>query len=164
MAFGYRAATADEILAEQALIVPAVELLPDQRAFLNAYARTHGVVAAAKACKIHKFYHWQWCKEDGQYQAAFEAIRAIVEAEDAEGIKKRAAKGWAEPLHYRGIKTGHTVRRYSDALSLGYMKAVDPKWRDGTQIAVGPAKIEISITQKQPDSTEQNAIIVNTSG
>jgi len=160
MAFGYREATAQEITDQSALIVPSEALLPDQRAFLNGYIQAGTIRGAQRLSKIHHLYHYQWLEDYANYQAAFVRIVAIIEAGNAEGIKTRAVKGWLEPLSYKGMKTGQAIRRYDSALSALYLKGVDPKFRDGAQIAVGPAKIEISIVQTAP-AGDANTIEIN---
>ena len=101
--------------------------------------------------------------DDPAYAALFSQVRAYIRGVDAEGIEKRATKGWAEPLVYQGKKTGESIRRYSDTLALQWMKAYFPEWRDGAQIQVGPTKISFEIIQgEQTGLKADDTLIIST--
>jgi hypothetical protein len=86
----------------------------------------------------------------------------------AEGeIRRRGIKGYDKQLSYKGLLTGHKTREYSDTLAMAVIKALKPEYRDGQQIAVGPAKIAIEIINSAGDltrsSAESNTIELNVS-
>lgn len=156
MAFGYREATKDDQLP---VVVGPESLLDDQRAFLNAYLVCKTLRGAARATKINRFYHHVWLQEWREYAALFSQLQAYITELKREAIEKRATDGWLEPLVFKGVKTGQSLRRFSDSLSLGYMKANDPKWRDGSQPPVGPASITIEFTQAGATTDPQTITI-----
>lgn len=129
--------------------------------FLQAYAETGGIRAAVRKAKISHVYHYRWMKECADYSLAYNIAREQY-GDLAEGaIRERGIHGFLKPLSYKGKLTGDKVREYSDQLALAVIKALKPEYRDGTQIAIGPAKIEIEIIQAQPSGSESIAIDVS---
>lgn len=146
-----------------ALLVPGEALLPDQRAFLNAYLATTTIHGAAKLSKIHHLHHYQWMDEDPNYSLAFTRIRAIVLDYETDAIKKRGVDGYDEPLSYKGQLTGAKVRKYSDTIAIAYLKANRPEWRDGNA-ATSAAPVSIAITYPAPTPTAKPTAPASISG
>ena len=152
MAFGYRELTAEESAEVLQPVVPAAELSHDQRAFLIAYSLVGTVKGASKRSKIHHFYHYEWKRNDEQYQAAFARIEDILVDHCVDKVKKRGVDGWNEPLTYKGRRTGSSIRRYSDQLALAYIRSKRPEWRDSFSIqqAIAPTAVSITLSHQSP--------------
>lgn len=124
-----------------------------QRRWLKAYAEEGSVRGASRKAKIVSAYHYRWLKENPDYSAAYQQAREMY-SDIAEGeIRQRGIAGWEKPLHYKGKLTGDKIREYSDTLALAVIKALKPEYRDGQQIAVGPAKIAIEIVNSAGNLT-----------
>lgn len=132
-----------------------------QTRFLQAYSEVGSVQGAGRQSKVHPSYHYRWMKENSEYSLAYGLARDIY-GDIAEGaIRQRGIEGYKRELHYKGKLTGDKTTEYSDVLALAVMKALKAEYRDGNQIAIGPAKISIEITSPQiQGSTEQNTEIV----
>ena len=140
---------------------PELTLDKWQKRFLLAYAETGSIKETQHRTKINNCYHYRWLKESTDYSVAYAQVREMY-ADVAEGaIRERGIHGFLKPLSYKGKLTGDKVREYSDQLALAVIKALKPEYRDGTQIAIGPAKIEIEIIQAQPSGSESIAIDVS---
>jgi hypothetical protein len=138
MGIGFDDVVTDESLE---LLVPSSELLPDQRAFINAYLMRGSIRGAVKASKIHHLYHYKWKDEDANYQAAFARAEAVVLDDDIASIRKRGIEGWDEPLDNKGRLTGDVKRRFSDNLAMFYIKAKNPSFKDSHK----PSDVTINI-------------------
>jgi hypothetical protein len=131
-----------------------------QKRYLLAYAESGSIRESSRRTKIVSAYHYRWLKDSPDYSVAYQQVREMY-ADVAEGaIRQRGIDGVLKPLSYKGKLTGDKVREYSDQLALAVIKALKPEYRDGAQVAVGPAKIEISITQVQPAS-DADTIVIN---
>lgn len=122
---------------------------------------------AARYSKLDSRWHYCWLKRYNDYSVAYQDAKERFASGQAEGaIVDRGINGYQKPLSYKGKLTGDTITEYSDVLALAYMKAHDPRYRDGQQIAVGPAKIAIEIVNSagnlQPSSAQTTEIIINT--
>jgi hypothetical protein len=112
------------------LLVPAGDLLPDQRAFISAYLAVGTIRGAVKRSKIHHLYHYTWINDDPNYQAAFARVKEIVLDGDIETIRQRGIEGWDEPLDYKGELTGAVRRKFSDNLAMFWIKSQNPAFKD----------------------------------
>jgi len=136
--------------------------------FLSAFAECGIIAEASRRSKINPCYHYKWVKTNSEYSMAYREAEAIFVSSMAEGaFVQRGIFGYKKQLSYKGKLTGDETTEYSDVLAQSYMKAHDPRYRDGQQIAVGPAKISIEITQGAGDLKqslqESNTIEVNLS-
>ena len=103
---------------------------PKKVAFLAAYSRCGCVTQAADAAKVHRTSHQYWMRSDPDYPEAFR--QAQREANDFlfRVARKRATKGWLEPVFHEGTVCGHK-RKFSDVLLMFLMKGAEPeKYRD----------------------------------
>lgn len=101
-----------------------------KRAFLEAFATTGIIGAAAEAAGIHRSTHYDWLDTDPDYATEFHhAELAAAEALETEA-RRRAVDGVDEPVFYEGQVVG-TKRRYSDTLLIFMMKGAMPhKYRE----------------------------------
>ena len=136
---------------------------PKQRRFLAAYASTGGIRAAARLCGVDCRFHYLWLQRDesGSYAQAFDRARQIACDNAEDEIYRRGVNGYPRELHWKGHKTGESVTEYSDTLAMGFLKANREKYRDGNQLAIGPAKISIEIVNTQAPAGDSNEIVLN---
>ncbi len=140
---------------------------PKKAAFLAAYARCGCVTQAADAAEVHRTSHQYWMRSDPDYPAAFQ--QAQREANDFlfRVARKRATKGWLEPVFHEGKVCGYK-RKFSDTLLMFLMKSEQPeKYRDNHSLEVSGQITQIDwsmfacLPDKQVGST---AIGVSNSG
>lgn len=88
---------------------------PKKAAFLAAYAECASITEAAKIAGISRDAHYKWMKSDSDYPNAF----AVAHEQSIESLeraaRRRAIKGWREPVFYEGVICGYK-RRYSDTM------------------------------------------------
>lgn len=90
--------------------------------FLEAFAVEGLITVAAKVAGINPRTHYGWTKTDVEYAKSFqEALETAVDAAEQE-LRRRGIKGVEKPLSYQGELTGHTIREYSDACLIFYLK------------------------------------------
>ena len=129
-----------------------------QRKFLRGYTQAGTIRGAMTASGVDTRWHYHWLSTSNDYSVAFARAKDMF-SDVAEGaIIGRGIHGYEKPLSYRGMLTGDTVREYSDALALAVIKALKPEYRDGNQIAIGPAKISIEITQSSEKPVDEIVI------
>jgi hypothetical protein len=141
---------------EMGLLPKAFEgdLTLKQRRFLAGYALRGSIRGAMDASNVDSRWHYHWLATVNDYSCAFQRAKDIY-SDVAEGeIRGRGIAGWKKPLHYKGKLTGDVVTEYSDALALAVIKALKPEYRDGQQIAIGPAKISIEISSPAADQAK----------
>lgn len=94
--------------------------------FLDAFAQTAIMGAAANAAGVSRQTVYQWLEHDEEFSLLFaqakEDAKDVVRAE----IHRRAAEGWEEPVFQRGEEIG-TIRKYSDTLLIVRAKALMPE-------------------------------------
>lgn len=140
-----------------------------KKAFLEAYADTANVTAAAIAAGVGRRTHYDWLEDDEQYAADFQqAGEQAVDLLELEA-RRRGAEGVDEPVIHQGQLCGRwvndkgetvqpdapgatmiplTIKRYSDTLLIFLMKGARPeKYRDNSKMVVtgadgGPVKTE----------------------
>jgi len=99
-------------------------------AFLAAYAECGVITRAAKAVGCSRNNHCNWMAKSPKYREMFalaqEEANDLLESE----ARKRAVKGWEEPVYQGGLKVG-TKRKFSDLLLIFLMKGAMPdKYKD----------------------------------
>lgn len=112
-----------------------------QHVFLQVYAETGDLAAAAKGAKVEPGIHYKWLRDDPEFRDGFERARNIgLDQLEAEA-RRRAYQGDPEPVIYQGglcyerlpngKKKQITVTRRSDVLLIFLLKAGRPeKYRD----------------------------------
>ena len=129
MAFGYREATAEEMAQSTDLLVPSAELLPDQRAFINAYLKCGTIRGAVKLSKVHHLRHYNWCREDNNYQAIFAQAESVMLEEDIAKIRSRGIDGYDYEVLGKDGEV-RKLKRYDSILAMFYIKAKDQRFKD----------------------------------
>ena len=114
--------------------MPAKKTTPSRVAvFLEAYAGSGSVTAAAKAAGIDKSMHYRRLETDAEYRKRFEALQDRVGQEIEDVLVDRAINGVKRQLHWRGkpMKTrdGHLVYEieYDNQLGVTLAKRFRPK-------------------------------------
>jgi len=105
-------------------------LQTDQRKsnFLKNYRRFSVIGKAASAAGIGRQMFNQWLEEDEGFRADFQdAHQEIVEMLEAEAIRRACQR--LEKKVYHGGQELTTKTKYSDALLMFLLKALDPKYR-----------------------------------
>ena len=114
--------------------MPAKKSTPSRvSTFLEAYAGSGSVTAAAKAAGISREAHYKRLETDAEYRRRFEAMadRAGQHLEDI--LMDRACNGVKRQLHWRGkpmkTKNGHLVYEveYDNQLGVTLAKRFRPK-------------------------------------
>jgi hypothetical protein len=96
-----------------------------KRTFLAAFAETGNISAASKLSGISRQAHYEWMESDPDYPAMFKAAdQQAAEALETEA-RRRATKGTARPVFYKGEECG-TVQEYSDTLLIFLLKGAMP--------------------------------------
>lgn len=100
---------------------------------LLALVVTYGgrVSQAARMCGITRTTVYNWAQRYPEFAERLEDAKLhaadLMEAE----AHRRAFSGYDEELHHRGLKTGDTVKKYSDTLAIFLLKANNPdKFRE----------------------------------
>ena len=162
-------------VADSLALVRAQELAPDkrlkhladifdgdltdkQRKFLAAIAKYGGVRQASFKANMPHSYHYKWLFSSPTYEINYARARSMYSDMAESAIMQRGIDGYEKPLSYKGQLTGDTVREYSDTLAAMVIKALKPEYRDGNQIAIGPAKISIEITQGSKPADDEIVI------
>lgn len=112
-------------LSTQAAALAAVTAVNKQK-FLDAYAGTGNVSAAAKLAGVGRRTHYDWIREDTEYQGAY--AEAVDEAGDRLEMeaRRRAVSGVREAVWHKGVQCG-SVQRYSDTLLIFLLKGARPE-------------------------------------
>jgi transposase-like protein len=148
-----------------------------KRLFLDVYARTGNISAAARESGICRRTHYNWLTDDEEYQAAFEETHeAAIDLLEMEA-RRRAVEGIDEPVIYQGELMGAwvdekgntvakdspgariiplTVKRYSDTLLIFLLKAAKPdKYRERREI-VGAGGGPLLVVTGPTDRSKEN--------
>jgi hypothetical protein len=114
--------------------MPAKKTTPSRVAvFLEAYAGSGSVTAAAKAAGIDKNMHYRRLETDAEYRKRFEALQDRVGQELEDLGVERVRDGFRRQLHWRGkpmrTKDGHLVyeTQFDTQLHLTMLKRFRPK-------------------------------------
>jgi hypothetical protein len=109
--------------------VISLPFAPKKVAFLNAYARTCNVTAAADVAGIERRSHYNWLKADPEYVKAYEAAQEeAVQLLEDEAVR-RAYVGVDKPVTVAGRR--EVVKEYSDTLLIFLLKGARPaKYRE----------------------------------
>jgi hypothetical protein len=135
------------------------DLTRPMRRWLRGITLYGTINGASRYSKLDSRWHYNWLKRYNDYSVAYEEAKRIFVSSQAEGaIVERGIAGYEKQLHYKGKLTGDKIIEYSDMLALAYLKAHDPRYRDGNQIAIGPAKISIEITQSSKTADDEIVI------
>lgn len=106
--------------------------------FLDAYATTGNMSAAARLANINRNTIYQWEEHDETFAAAMrEAGIQATEALEREAWR-RAKDGIPEPVFQHGKLVG-SIQRYSDNLLMFLLRARAPeRYRDRVDVSVTP--------------------------
>ncbi|MDA8219400.1 MAG: hypothetical protein M0Z94_17490 [Dehalococcoidales bacterium] len=98
---------------------------PKKRAFLEAYAQTGNVSAAARLTGIPRTRFYEWQEHDVLF--ALEARQAEIASTEAleEEARRRAVEGTSKPVYQGGQLVGH-IQEYSDTLLIFLLKGLKP--------------------------------------
>jgi hypothetical protein len=114
--------------------MPAKASTPSRVAvFLEAYAGSGSVTAAAKAAGIDKNLHYRRLESDAEYRKRFEALQDRVGQEIEDVLVDRAINGTKRQLHWRGkpmrTRDGHLVYEveYDNQLGVTLAKRFRPR-------------------------------------
>jgi hypothetical protein len=104
----------------------AVATAVNKQKFLDAYAGTGNISAAAKLAGVGRRTHYDWIKDDAEYLAAYSD--AVDEAGDRleTEARRRAVSGVREAVWHKGVQVG-SVQRYSDTLLIFLLKGARPE-------------------------------------
>ena len=104
-----------------------------QAAYLRAYARTGNKTTAARYAGVSRITVWRLERESEEFRDS--VAHALDEYADylERVADRRAARGYLEPVFYKGDRCGERLR-FSDALLILRLKALRPeKYRDNYQ-------------------------------
>jgi hypothetical protein len=114
--------------------MPAKKSTPSRVAvFLEAYAGSGSVTAAAKAAGIDRKAHYRKLETDAEYRKAFEGLADQAGQHLEDILMDRACNGVKRQLHWRGkpmkTKNGHLVYEveYDNQLGVTLLKRLRPK-------------------------------------
>lgn len=114
--------------------MPAKKTTPSRvSVFLQAYASTGSVTAAAKAAGIDKKLHYRRLETDAEYRKAVEALQDRVGQELEDLAVERVRDGFKRQLHWRGrpmkSKNGHLVyeTQFDTQLHVTMLKRFRPR-------------------------------------
>lgn len=99
---------------------------------LEAIADLGGNIrAACRDCALSPQVYYDYLKRDEGFREKAEQAKAQGVAEMEREMHRRAFKGYNEELHHQGLKTGDTIKKYSDTLAIFMAKAHAPeKYRE----------------------------------
>ena len=113
--------------------MPAKKSTPSRVAvFLEAYAGSGSVTAAAKAAGVHRTTHYLRAKNDPKYRQAVEDVEQHVAQQIEDACVTRAIHGSKRQLFWRGkpmkAKNGHLIYEveWDTTLQLGMLKRFRP--------------------------------------
>jgi len=111
------------------------------RVFLNAYATSGNVKAAAAAAGIDRTMHYRKLDTDPEYRKRFDALQDRVGQELEDVLIDRAVNGVKRQLYWRGkpmkTKSGHLIyeTEYDNNLAVVLLKRFRPKlYREHTAV------------------------------
>jgi hypothetical protein len=114
--------------------MPAKKTTPSRVAvFLEAYAGSGSVTAAAKAAGIDRKAHYRKLETDAEYRKTFEGLADQAGQHLEDILMDRACNGVKRQLHWRGkpmkTKNGHLVYEveYDNQLGVTLLKRLRPK-------------------------------------
>ena len=97
-----------------------------KKKFIEKFLKCYMVDAAVKATGIKWTTVYRWLKKDKAFAEKFEQARNEVLTVLEDEAFRRAYKGVAEPVFYRGEACG-AVRKFSDRLLIILLKAYAPE-------------------------------------
>jgi hypothetical protein len=101
-----------------------------KKKFLEKFLKYYMVEPAAKAAGIERATVSRWLRKDKDFAEKFERARRDVLTALEDEAFRRAYKGVAEPVFYRGEECGE-VQKFSDRLLITLLKAYAPeKYRE----------------------------------
>ena len=101
-------------------------LKPKQRAFLAAYIEIGNITGAAKMAHISRTNHYEWFKENEDYNEAFTQAEEAAADRLEEEAWRRAVEGTVKPVFYKGQQVGG-IREYSDTLLIFLLNGMRPE-------------------------------------
>lgn len=128
-----------------------------KRLVLDEYAKSGNLSIAAKAVGISRQTHYDWLKQDPEYELAFQDARdQYIDRLEAEA-DRRGVAGVDKPVFYQGNQVA-TVKEYSDVLLIFRLKALRPEmYRDNVDITSAGRALKIVINQS--DARLQSEIV-----
>lgn len=116
-------------------------------AFLKHVATTGDTFAGAcRKLKLSRSTYWEWRKNDPAFEEALDQAYKDGTEVLIQEAKRRAFKGWLEPVHYQGERTG-VVRKFDSTLLMFLIKQRDPSFRDPKYaIPVTPPRLPGEVT------------------
>ncbi len=116
-----------------------------KRKFLTAFSQCGGIRRAAALAGVDAKMHYVWLENDPGYAELFERAKSIAADNAEDAVYERAFLGTDHELSYKGLKTGHTTKETSDLLSMFWLKAHRPEYKDGLTYGFGPAQINLQV-------------------
>lgn len=110
-------------------------------AFLAAYEAIGNGRDAAKEVgyDVATFYKWKY--QDPQFEAEWNEVVKVVNDRRSDEIRaelhRRGIEGVLEPVFFKGQRTGHHIRRYSDQCLIMMAKMRCPEAREHVDVSVG---------------------------
>jgi hypothetical protein len=115
------------ILGEE---MPNTKTILSKKRFLERFKKYYMVGTAAKAAGIDRTTVYKWLKKDKTFEGKFRQTRNEMLTVLEDEAFRRAYKGVAEPVFYKGEECG-IVQKFSDRLLIVLLKAYAPeKYRE----------------------------------
>ena len=116
-----------------------------KKRWLAAFLCTGEIKETARIAGLSWPSHYNWLRDDQAYAQAFEIAKRITRDSAEDEVHRRAFRGFAKPVIYKGEITG-TYLEYSDALAQFWLKGNCPeKYRDSLIGLTANAPAGISI-------------------
>src|SRR5215467_991380 len=96
-----------------------------QKIFMQAYADTCNIMAAAKKAGITRATHYRWLDEEPEYRDIYTRTRHHAREYLESELVSRATKGWLEPVFYQGTRCG-SVRRFDGSTGMALLRGMWP--------------------------------------
>lgn len=126
--------------------------------FLNLYVLFGSISKAAEKADIARQTHYDWLRDDAEYQVAFNRAQDMV-GDMLEDEAKRRAIGYEEDVFFQGKKVG-TRKVYSDRLLEFLLKGAKPdKYKDRVQqetVDMGPGAMNWEDYEDDGEEAEDN--------
>jgi hypothetical protein len=146
---------------------PARPLDEARKAKFLAELREHGIVGEAmakvslhaKARAFNTFY--QARERDPEFAAAWDDALEYARSKVERELHRRAVEGYEEPVFWKGEECG-TIIRYSDALLLARMRALDPRYRQQNRVELsGSVTVRpLDLDSLSPESRQMLRVIL----
>lgn len=120
---------------------------------------------AAEIAIVSRDSHYKWLRDDATYKERFDQAQAQANDKLLQEARRRAEKGWLEPVYQKGVKVG-VRRRHSDRLMLALLSAEMPeKFSQKREVRhTGSVEHKHQIQVYIPDNQRQKVIDVDRNG